>query len=91
MRAPFFNYEEPWAICSRVPQNSDKELLTGAILRFNGILTCGNKVQNKDVFCMHCGKRCLSEQKQTKELPTLTKFFKIKSVERINRFIKKKF
>ena len=53
-------------------------------------VACGNKVQNEDVFCMHCGKRRLPEQKQTEELPTLTEFMGIKSEERINRFVKRR-
>ena len=52
-------------------------------------VACGNKVQNDDVFCMHCGTRPLLE-KQTEELPTLAEFMGIKSEERINRFLKKR-
>ena len=53
-------------------------------------VACGNKVQNDDVFCMHCGTRRLPEKKQTEELPTLAEFMGIKSEERINRFVKKR-
>ena len=53
-------------------------------------VACRNKVQNYDVFCMHCGKRCLPEQKQTAELPTLMKFMGINSEKRVNRFVKKR-
>ena len=45
-------------------------------------LVCGNQVQNVDVFCMHCGKRRLTEQKQTEKLPTLTQSVGIKSEEK---------
>ena len=50
-------------------------------------VACGNIVQNDDVFCMHCGKRRLPEQKQTEELPALMEFMGIKSEERINRLV----
>ena len=53
-------------------------------------VACGNKVQNGDVVCMHCGTRRLPEKKQTEELPTLAEFMGIKSEERINRFVKKR-
>ena len=41
-------------------------------------VACGNKLQNDDVVCMHCGKRRLPEKNQTEELPTLTEFMGIK-------------
>ena len=53
-------------------------------------VACGNKVQNKKVFYMHCGKRHLPEQKQTEEIPTLIDFMRIKSEGRLNWFLKKR-
>ena len=53
-------------------------------------VACGNKVQNDDVSCMHCGKRRLPEKNQTEELSTLTEFMGIKQEERINRFVEKR-
>lgn len=53
-------------------------------------MTCENKAQNEDLFCTHCSKRRLLEQKQTKEIPTHSEFMEIKSEERINKLVKKR-
>lgn len=42
------------------------------------------------MFCTHCGKRRLLEQKQTEEIPTHSEFMEIKSEERINKLVKKR-
>ena len=53
-------------------------------------VACENKLQNGDVFCMHCVKRRLPEQKQTEELHTVTEFMAIKSEERTDKFLKER-
>ena len=53
-------------------------------------MACGEKVQNENVFYMHCGKRRLPVETQTGEIPTVTKFMGIKPEKGINRSVKKK-